>query len=556
MEDINIVIGGAAGEGVQTVGAVLAETLISQGYAVFAWQEFESRIRGGQNSYSLRIGESVRNAPLMQADILLTLNDGASEKYHGRLKEDGVLIGPSGKMDPAIVISFADLAKERLESGLYANTIAVGAIIGTLDIPLETLFRVLLPRFEKKGEKVVSKNREAAEIGFRMAEEKCRDICPWRLPEREERYHLIDGHEAAALGAVQAGCRFMAGYPMSPATNLLTFLAKEDERFGVFVEQAEDEIAAVNMAIGASFAGVRAMTASSGGGFALMVEAISLAGMIETPLVIVLAQRPGPATGLPTRTAQGDLLFAIHSGHGEFPKAVLAPADPKDAFHQMVFAFNLADQYQIPVIVLTDQFLADSAFSIADFEVNGSAPEYYLADPADIQEYRRYRITENGVSPRLYPGQSRHLVGADSDEHDEFGHITEDLEGIALDMNRKRLRKVHGLQKEIPPPTEYRLTSARTVFVAWGSSRDVVLECMDLLKSDGFDVGLIHFSGVWPLPEYAFPTGKDYVSVEGNATGQMARLLENEYGIRIDRHIARTDGLPFTADYIRSRFHE
>lgn len=556
MEDINIVIAGAAGEGVQTVGAVLAETLLARGYAVFAWQEFESRIRGGHNSYALRIGETARNAPLMEADILLALNEGAVEKYRGRLKESGILIGPSEKADPAIAIPFGKLAKERLESGIYANTIALGAIIGALDIELETLFGVLLPRFEKKGEKVVSKNREAAEIGFQMAEEKCRDICPWKLPEREERYHLINGHEAAALGAVHAGCRFVAGYPMSPATDLLTFMASKDEKFGIFVEQAEDEIAAVNMAVGASFAGVRSMTASSGGGVALMVETISLAGMIETPLVIVLAQRPGPATGLPTRTAQGDLLFAVHSGHGEFPKAVLAPADSKDAFHKMVLAFNLADQYQIPVIVLTDQVLADSAYSISDFEVDASGPKFHLADPDSVSEYRRYRITESGISPRLYPGQSRHLVGADSDEHDEFGHITEDLQGVALEMGRKRLKKIQGLRREIPAPEEYRLKSSRTVFIGWGTSRDSILECLDLLKTRGTDAGLIHFSGIWPLPEYTFPEGKVFVSVEGNAGGQLARLLENEYGIRIDRHIARTDGLPLTAEYLRSRFDE
>ncbi len=431
MKDLNIIIAGSAGEGVQTVGALLSETVLARGYAVFSWQEYESRIRGGQNSYTIRITETPCNSPRMDADILLALNAGAADKYASRLRPDGILISPAEKEKNAITIDFNQLAKDEIGAKIYANTIAVGALAGTLEIDPEALNRVILPRFEKKGDEVVEKNRQAAKKGYTAAREKCRDLCPWELPQRDARFMLIDGNEAVSLGAAYAGCRFVAGYPMTPATSILTFLAKEEDRLKVFVEQAEDEISAVNMAIGASFAGARAMTATSGGGFALMVEAISLSGMTETPLVIILGQRPGPATGLPTRTAQGDLLFAIHAGHGEFPKLVLAPADPKDAFHKTVFAFNMADKYQMPVILLTDQHLAESAFSLAGFDVAASTPEIHLADGREMEAYHRYRITESGISPRLYPGQSLHLVGADSDEHNEDGHITEDLSGMA-----------------------------------------------------------------------------------------------------------------------------
>ena len=233
------------------------------------------------------------------------------------------------------------------------------------------------------------------------------------------------------------------------------------------------------------------MTATSGGGFALMVEGVSLAGMTETPLVIVLGQRPGPATGLPTRTAQGDLLFAINAGHGEFPKLVLAPSDAKDAFHKIVRAFNLADEYQSPVIVLTDQFLADASFSIADFELHKTEPAWYLSDPSAIEDYKRYQLTHNGISPRLYPGQSQQLVAADSDEHDERSHITEDLAGTAVAMVQKRQAKVKGLQKEVKPPEAVALDKADVVLMGWGSSRQAILEALTLLKQDGVKAGII-----------------------------------------------------------------
>jgi 2-oxoglutarate ferredoxin oxidoreductase subunit alpha len=343
---------------------------------------------------------------------------------------------------------------------------------------------------------------------------------------------------------------------MTPSTGIITCLAREEERLGVFAEQAEDEIAAINMALGASYAGARAMTATSGGGFALMVEGISLAGMTETPLVIVLAQRPGPATGLPTRTAQGELLFAINAGHGEFPKLVLAPSNPDDAFHKIVRAFNLADKYQMPVIVLTDHFLADSQFSISDFELDAIAPSFHLADPSQSTDYKRYQLTENGISPRLYPGQSEHLVGVDSDEHDEEGHITEELAATVPAMVQKRLAKFNALKKEIPPPEETDVNDSDTVLVGWGSSRGALLEALYLLRKEGKKVGIIHFTELWPLPEYAFPEGKTYRTVESNATAQLAKLLRSEYGVVFEGTTSRYDGLPLTGEYIRSRFNE
>lgn len=559
VEDLNVVIAGAAGEGIETLGLVLAGTVASLGYHVFTWQEYESRIRGGHNSYCIRISERPKNAPVEAADILLALNKGAANKYERLLNQDGIIVSPEkGDGHRRLTISFSEVAKENFGSKIYANSVAAGALAQILGIEVGALVKVLEDKFSKKGQEVIDANREAAEKGAAMAGEQCKDLCPWKLAEKKANTYRITGNEAIALGAVYGGCRFMAAYPMSPSTGIITYLAKHEKEFKVFTEQAEDEIAAVNMAIGAGYAGARAMTATSGGGFALMTEGISLAGMTETPLVVVLAQRPGPATGLPTRTAQGDLLFAFHAGHGEFPRMILAPADPKDAFHKMVKAFNMADKYQIPVTVLTDQYLADSGFSIEDFEPDQSKPVSFLGDPSEISNYKRYALgSDNGVSPRLYPGQSDHLVCVDSDEHDEAGHITEDLDGMALPMSEKRLAKLDGLRREIAAPEQKAVEKAEIVFVGWGSSRQAILEALALLENDGIQAGMIHFTEIRPFPDFSFPEEKSYWSVEGNATGQLAGLLKSRFSVNFAGHIGRYDGLPLTARYIiRNIFDE
>jgi 2-oxoglutarate ferredoxin oxidoreductase subunit alpha len=556
MEDLNVIVAGAAGEGVQTVGDILAAAISARGYAVSTWKEYESRIRGGQNSFRIRVSDAPRNAPLEAADVLLALNRGAAEKYEKRLKPEGILVFREDfEGRNAVAVDFTGTA-EKIGKKIYANTVAVGALAAVLGMNLDGLQEVLKRVFEKKSKDVQEANLEAAEKGYRAAEEQCDGVCPWTLEGAEGRYLLMTANDAIPLAAAHAGCRFISAYPMTPSTGVITTLARERDRLGVFAEQAEDEIAAVNMAVGASFAGARAMTATSGGGFALMVEGISLAGMTETPMVIVLAQRPGPATGLPTRTGQGELLFAINAGHGEFAKLVMAPSDPKDAFFKTVRAFNLADKYQTPVILLTDQFLADSRFSIEELDPDRAGVELHTADPSKIRDYARYRFTESGISPRLLPGQSEHLVGADSDEHDEQAHITEDLEGTAVPMANKRLAKLAGLRSEVGPPEEVGLDGADTVLVGWGSSRAALLEALELLSGDGVKAGLIHFTELWPLPDYRFSGDRAYWSVEANATAQLARLLRSEYGVSFRGHIGRVDGLPLTAEQIRRTFHD
>jgi len=556
MEDLNVIIAGAAGQGVETIGDLLIQTAAAQGYAVFSWKEYESRIRGGQNSYSIRISEAPRNAPVMEADVLLALNEGAIEKYGPLLKKEGTLLAEKKAKDrKMIAIPFAEIAQKVAGKKIYANTVALGALAAVLGIEQQRLNAVLSRVFAVKGKDIIQSNHLAAEKGYLKAVADCADMCSWKLPKRPGKHYLLTVNEAISLASVYAGCRFIAAYPMSPSTGIITFLAKHQEEFGVFAEQAEDEIAAINMAIGAGYAGVRAMTATSGGGFALMVEGVSLAGMTETPLVIVLAQRPGPATGLQTRTAQGDLLFAVNAGHGEFPKMVFAPSDPLDAFIKTVRAFNLADQYQIPVILMTDQFLSDAHFSMEEFDFGRIEPQFHMADSSHIKDYKRYALTEDGISPRLYPGCSSHLVGADSDEHDEKGHMTEDLPGMAVPMAKKRLAKMKYLKAEISMPEEVFLEEPDIIFVGWGSSRQGIVEAIRLLNKDGVNAGMIHFTELWPLPEYAFPSGKSYWTVENNSTGQLARLLRSEYGMDFKGTLSRYDGLPLTGDFIRRQFN-
>lgn len=553
MLDLSIVIAGAAGEGVQTIGDVVSRTLLALGYPVFTTQEYESRIRGGTTSYRVRVSETVRNAPRHDADLLLALNSCAQEHYAPLLNENGRLLTEERDGTRGIAVPFSEIATERFGRKIYANAVAAGALLAAIGGDFDALGQVLRATFASKGEDIAQANVEAARAGHDAAGQNSHFGPLATLPRREQSFTLISANEAIPLAAAYAGCRFIAAYPMSPSTGIITALSR-DKDLGVFAEQAEDEIAALNMAIGASFAGARAMTATSGGGFALMVEAVSLSGMTETPIVIALAQRPGPATGLPTRTAQEDILFAIHAGHGEFPKLVLAPSDPQDAFEKIVRAFNLADLYQIPVIVLTDQFLADARFSFEHFEINAIGPETHLADPQAITEYNRYRLTENGISPRLYPGQSDHLVCLDSDEHTEAGHITEDLAHTRPVMVQKRLAKLHRLKQEIAPPEEAFLDDAETILIGWGSTRGAIAEAVEGLRKEGRHVGMLHFTEVWPLPDYTFPEGKRYIAVEGNATGQFARLLRAEYGLNVQGRINRYDGLPISAKDIRREF--
>jgi len=494
-------------------------------------------------------------APLFNADLLIPLDKVSKHKYLPLLNKEGFIIDEQEKGSQIITIPFLKIAQEHFGEKIFSNAVAMGAVCSVLGIPIEILEICLKGELSKKGDTIVNHNLKAVGLGYQYASEICQDDCGWNLTPQKQSFSLMTGTEGVALGAAVAGCRFVTAYPMTPATGIITTLTRHSKKLKVFTEQAEDEIAAVNMAIGASFAGVRSMTATSGGGFALMTEGISLAGITETPLVIVLAQRPGPATGLPTRTEQGDLLFAIHAGHGEFPKLIFAPSDPEDAMNKMVRAFQLSEKYQIPAIVLSDQFLAVSEYTYDALQVPLAEINIPSANPDHFKEYKRYQLSEDGISPRLYPGQSQHLVCCDSDEHDESGHITEDL-SLRNKMVEKRLNKIQFLKSEMAVPEEFNVTDAEVILLSWGSTKYSVLESVRQLHAQGEKVGFIHFTELWPLPEYRFPGDKHYFTVEGNATGQLARLLQSEYPVQIEGSITRYDGLPLDSQTIVGRYHD
>jgi 2-oxoglutarate ferredoxin oxidoreductase subunit alpha len=372
---------------------------------------------------------------------------------------------------------------------------------------------------------------------------------------------MLTGNDAIASSALISGCKFMASYPMSPSTPIQLFFASKMKDYQVVFEQAEDEISAINMALGAQFAGVRSMVATSGGGFSLMVEGLSLAGMTETPVVIVICERPGPATGFPTRTEQAELEFVIHAGHGEFPRAVFAPGTPEQAFQLTSKAFNLADKYQIPVMILSDQHFSDTYFTTERFDtslITMDRGEFFSqSDSERFGEYKRHMITDSGISPRMMPGQSWGLVVTDSDEHTEDGHLTELAEARIANVN-KRLRKFELLKGEIQPPYVYGPTDANIVLMGWGSTYGALKEAAEILNGQGLKVGMLHFSELWPFPgENVAEQLKRYettICVENNATGQMAHLIRSETGIEMSSKILRFDGRPLTPQYIVRKF--
>jgi len=431
---------------------------------------------------------------------------------------------------------------------IYTNSVFAGVVIGLFNLQPEAVLEIIRRSLAKKDEKVIEKNIQAFKAGlaFIQASENWRGKYQIVPSGETDSFLAIYGNQAIALGAIAADCRFYSVYPMTPLTSIFEILAAWAHKTNMIVEQAEDEIAALNMVLGASYAGTRVMTGTSGGGFALMTEAISLAGITECPAVIVNAQRPGPATGLPTRTEQSDLEFVIHAGHGEFPKAVLAPGNYPQCFYLTAYAFNLAERYQIPVIILTDQYLADLYGNVKITEMLTPVMDRGKLDSGN-EAYLRFKLTEDGISPRAIPGKSSGVVVVDSDEHTKDGHLTEDLQ-VRKQMNEKRLRKSQGLREEMLMP-EVRGEYKENAVICWGSTYGVCWDAVETLRSQGYKVSLIHFMQVWPLDENKLQAllgeYENLICVENNATGQLARLIRAETSIKVNHNVLKYNGEPF-----------
>ena len=541
----NLLIGGAAGQGVDSLTLTLEMLIKRAGCGLFTMRDLMSRIRGGHNFSRIRFGAEAPAAHAQALDGIIALNQETIDLHLGDLKPEGfVLFDKALKcLDPrAMPMGLMETAKD-LGNERAFSSVAAGAALKLLGISLdEEGARHSFSRSLKPA--LVELNVKAALAG--------RDAVEQRLPPVGGGHAgdmLLSGSQALSLGAMRAGLQFYSAYPMSPSTAILEYLAHSAQQVGFLVEQAEDEIAAISLAIGASFAGARAMTGTSGGGFSLMVESLGLAGMIEVPLVIVDAQRAGPATGLPTRTEQSDLKFVISAAQGEFPRMVIALRSHEDAYYQTIRAFTIAEKYQIPVILLTDQFLQDSTATVPLFKSPPEDPPAPDMIPQD-EEYARYRYTESGISPRLFPGDKRGFAAADSDEHDEMGHIIEDAQTRAKMMD-KRMGKLELLKEELLEPELLGAEDAEMLLIGWGSMRGSIMEALDLLNSQpGGRYGALVFGDVWPLPQTLLvekaQKARVLINVEQNYTGQLASLIRQETGIAMHRSVLRYDGRQLT----------
>ena len=529
--EMNIVIAGEAGQGAFSVELELTETLSRLNTHFFATKHYMSRVRGGHNYHMIRVADHPVHALRGgKWDMVVALDEETKRLHKPNLREGGVTL--SREMTKEIGAA----AKEAFGNIVASNSILVGVVLAVIGASPE-----------KAAEAAEPGKEEYLKAGFEFAARwKLTGALPVSATAGEHR--KFDGNQALALGAILGGCQFVAGYPMTPATSILNYFSEAASKLPIHFEQAEDEIAAINMVLGASYAGVRSMAATSGGGFALMQEGVSLAGMTETPVVIAISQRPGPATGLPTRTEQGDLNFILHAGHGEFPRIIFAPGAIGEMIALTRKSFELADRFQIPVFILTDQYFADSV-QICEEEIplDAGSREYREFDGT----YKRYQLTEDGISPLTYPGLSEALVRLDSDEHDEEGKITED-QGMRIRMTDKRRKKIALLQKEAVLPSFYGDRDAASFVLCWGSTKHIVKEAAERLTGEGIPAAVLHFGQVYPLtPEMVAPYNleeKRLVGVENNAGGQFARLLKSELGLAVDHAVLKYDGDCFTVE--------
>lgn len=574
MKEIAIRAGGQAGDGIASVGEALARSFSRMGHHVFGFNAYQSVIRGGHVWFQARAGAGRPHSQGDATDILYALDRATVDIHRASVRPGGTILFDAEKFAVAdadlpagvhgLAIPTLEIARKYTSQSILQNAAGLGAAAFLAGIPLEVLQQVLSDSFGRKAGPVADWNLGASADGYRFAEAHA-SVHPHALARQGAPKLLMTGNQAIALGAVAGGCKFLAQYPMTPASSIMHWLAAHSTALGVVVKQAEDEIAAINMAIGASYGGVRSMTATSGGGFSLMVEALGMAGMTETPLVVVEAQRAGPSTGLPTKTEQGDLNLMLGAGQGEFPRAILAPADPREAYSAMIDAFRLAEEWQTPVLVASDLHLSESFATVDREEISFDidVPSLF-AVPANTPEYHRYQHSPSGVSPRAIPGQPGLQFVAGSDEHDERGHLISDIRaGIPVwiseraRMMEKRMHKLDGLARSVPGPVLEGPADAPLTFVAWGSTVGAVRDAMGELAELAETTNLLRFPAVYPLDPAAVRAalGRTHKTllVEANYSGQFGRLLRAEAGAELSDRLLKYDGEPFFPHEVAAR---
>src|SRR5438034_3392229 len=559
-------IGGAAGQGVATPGDIFAKIFSRRGLHLNAYNAYQSIIRGGHTFLTIRTGpEKVTNMG-DRIDLLIPLNQDAMNRHLGLLTEGAACIYNADTIKPGTaadgvqlcplpVSKLADITRNKVAQ----NTLAVGAGLSMMGIGFQALEEVLAEQFKKKGEAVVAENVAIARAGYDYATSNFKPF-GWPLPMTENRYAVLSGNTAMAMGGAAAVVKFYCAYPMSPSTGVLHWMAKNARELGIMVRQVEDEIGVANMAIGAAHAGCRAMCATSGGGFALMTEAIGMAGMMEVPVVFINVQRAGPSTGVPTKTEQGDLWQALGASQGDYERFIVAPTDALDAFNTIPELFNLVDKCQCPGIVISDLLISEGRFSVDPDDIN-LRPKIdrgeLIAVPSTTNGYLRYKDTESGISPRALPGLEGYVHVVATDEHDEDGVLISDEytnPHKRRKMVEKRARKFKNIASKIAPPALEGPEEAELTLVGWGSTYGVIKEAVEQLKEVGVTAN--HLQVKWMVPLHAkaitdiLSRSKRTIIVENNYSGQFFRYLRSETGLSVDGHIRKYDGEPFMPHHI------
>lgn len=566
---LNWLVGGEAGYGIMTVGEIFSRAFVRGGYYVVAHTEYPSLIRGGHNLFQVRIDDLQIRAPIRPIDMLVALNAETVDLHLDRLVPGGIVIHDSQSFKAAqqrddvtwCDVPLAQLIKDLKLPKVTLNMASMGASVALIGYDLDVLNGVIRDIFADKSHEIAEQNVTAATAGHTYVTEHYPQLYKGGMPPvRETDRMTLTGNDAICMGAFKAGMKFIAIYPMTPTHNIMTYMAAHKADYGVAMVQPEDEIAGINMAIGASYAGARSMVATAGGGFSLMVEGLGLGGMTENPLVIVEGQRPGPSTGLATRTAQGDLRFCLHASQGDFLHVVSAPGDPEECFFQAFDAFNLADALQTPVILMTDKHLGTSYFTAEPFDTTGLSIDRGMLLTHDVPgDFTRYKSTPSGVSARTIPGTPGGIFNSNSDEHDERGYVSEQRRIVATLVD-KRCAKYFTAASMVDGIKFHGNPASDTILVGWGSTKGAILDAMDILRADnGADLGFLQILYMSPFPSdpvRARLADKTVFLIENNRGAQLGSLIKEHAQVRPDHTILEYDGRAFYADDLARRIKE
>ena len=563
--DFAMAIGGEAGQGIATPGDILARIFVRRGLHLTTYNAYQSIIRGGHIFLTVRVSDDKIYSHGDRLDLLLCLNQDTMNR-HLNLMGPGsrvVFNGDTIKAEGAArgvglcPLPIAELTQSR--NRLVQNTVAVGAIMALMKLDFAVLEESLQLRFQRQGQAVVDENVRVARAGYDYTLANF-DFFSQDVGRGDTPLAVWSGNDAIAMGAAAAGVKFYAAYPMSPSSGILHWMASNARNLGIMVRQVEDEIGVANMTIGAAHAGCRAMCATSGGGFALMTEAIGAAGMMEIPVVFVNVQRAGPSTGVPTKTEQGDLWQALGASQGDFQRLIVAPTDALDAFNVMPELFNLVDHYQCPGIVISDLLISEGRYSVdaADIDMQPKIDRGSLiTEGSPTDGYKRYENTESGISPRALPGLEGKVHIVATDEHDEDSMLISDEftnPHKRRMMVEKRSRKVSDMLERVAPPELEGAEDADVTLVGWGSTYGTIKEAVDLLAVQGVKANQLPIKWIVPFHAEAITEilskSKRTIVVENNESGQFYRYMRSETGLSVDGHIRKYDGEPFAPHHI------